>query len=119
VGSLTGAFCELPSQHERRAVGLTSPRWRRQNVVLYAGDAAERALIQEHELRYACDPKSSRRAKFNVLLVRPLSAAHAGHHHKETMSGIITMKSQVCLLCLAWNQNPASMRRVSMSMRCP
>jgi len=88
-------------------------------VVLYAGDAAERALIQEHELRYACDPKSSRRAKFNVLLVRPLSAAHAGHHHKETMSGIITMKSQVCLLCLAWNQNPASMRRVSMSMRCP
>ena len=41
----------------------------RQNAVLYAGDAADRALIQQHELRYACDPKSSKRAKFNVLLV--------------------------------------------------
>ena len=48
----------------------------RQNAVLYAGDAAERALIQEHELRYAGDPKSSKRAKFNVLLVlRPAAAS--------------------------------------------
>ena len=38
-------------------------------MVLYAGDAADRALIQQHELRFAVDPKSSKRAKFNVLLV--------------------------------------------------
>ena len=40
-----------------------------QNVVLYTGDAADRALIQQHELRFAGDPKASKRAKFNVLLV--------------------------------------------------
>ena len=42
----------------------------KQNVVLYTGDAADRALIQQHELRFASDPKASKRAKFNVLLVR-------------------------------------------------
>jgi len=81
---------ELLSQHERRAVGLTSPRRRRQNVVLYAGDAAERALIQEHELRYACDPKSSRRAKFNVLLVRLLSVPNMSGFVTGTLLSVIT-----------------------------
>ncbi|KAK9833308.1 hypothetical protein WJX81_005199 [Elliptochloris bilobata] len=42
--------------------------WTPMNAVLYAGDAADRALIQEHELRFAGDPKSSKRAKFNILL---------------------------------------------------
>ena len=37
--------------------------------MLYTGDAADRALIQQHELRFAGDPKASKRAKFNVLLV--------------------------------------------------
>ncbi len=81
---------ELLSQHERRSVGLTSPRRRRQNVVLYAGDAAERTLIQEHELRYACDPKSSRRAKFNVLLVRLLSVPNMSGFVTGTLLSVIT-----------------------------
>lgn len=48
-----------------------------QNVVLYAGDAADRKLIQTHELRYAGDPRGSKRAKFNVILVCYLACMSA------------------------------------------